>query len=366
MIEVMPRTLPYLYRERTRHGKLVWYVRRERHGKRVRIGGEFGSREFLEAYHAALADQAPAATSKHVGPGTLAWLVARYRESATWAGLSVATRYQREGIFRAVIEKAGAVPFRSVESKHVRQGREDRKATPFLANNFLKAMRGLFAWAAEAELVPRNPAADVDFLPVKTQGHEPWTMADVARYEARWTDGTRERIWLHVLLYTGLRLGDACTVGRQHVSDGWIRLRAEKTGALVEIPIAPALAATLATGPVGDMAWIATSSGRPFVKEAFGNAFRRACREAGIVGKSAHGLRKTLATRAAESGASEEELQAWFGWQSNRMSQVYTRSANRKRMASSAATKMFGERKTDGIVPHLVSGAGHSPKRRKK
>ena len=91
-------------------------------------------------------------------------------------------------------------------------------------------MRKLFDWAKEAEYVATNPAADVDFLRAKSEGHSPWTIADVKKYETYWSKGTRERVWMHVLLYTGFRLGDACSVGKQHVEDGFISMLAEQTG----------------------------------------------------------------------------------------------------------------------------------------
>jgi integrase len=45
------------------------------------------------------------------------------------------------------------------------------------------------------------------------------------------------RLALAILLYTGLRRGDAARLGRQHVRDGVIMLRTQKTGTQVEIPI---------------------------------------------------------------------------------------------------------------------------------
>ena len=51
----------------------------------------------------------------------------------------------------------------------------------------------------------------------------------MAAYEKRWPVGTRQRIWLDVLLYTGLRRGDAVRLGRQHVRDGVATIKSEKT-----------------------------------------------------------------------------------------------------------------------------------------
>jgi hypothetical protein len=47
------------------------------------------------------------------------------------------------------------------------------------------------------------------------------------------------------------------------------------------------------------LAFVCGEAGKPLTKESFGNAFREACRAAGVA-KSAHGVRKIGATRAAE------------------------------------------------------------------
>ena len=332
---------PHLIHEKTCRGRWVWYFRQGK-GKRIRLPDDYGSEAFEEAYRAALTGSPMPAARGKAHKGSIAWLIGRYEESSAWLHLSPATRYQRGRIFAGIIERAGNEPFADVKQSTIRNGREDRKATPFMANNYLRAVKGLFAWAMEAEYISEDPAKGVKELAVKSAGHEPWTLADFRAYEARWPLGTRERVWLHVLAYTGLRLGDACTVGAQHESNGWVTIRAEKTGERLEFPVLAPLAATLTAGPVGDLAWICNSFGRPFRKESFGNAFRDACKAAGISGKSAHGLRKMLASLAAELGASEEQLQAWFGWQSNRMSAIYTRAASKKAMAGRLGT-MFDE-----------------------
>jgi len=362
LIPGMPKPrYPHLLREKTNRGRMVWYFRIGK-GPRTRLPDGYGSPEFIAAYNAALAGEPQPAVKGRSGRGSLEWLIDRYRESSAWSRLSDATRYQRGLIFAGIVEKAGKERYADVTAKAIRNGREARQATPFMANNYLRAVKGLFAWAVEAEYVDENPAAEVTELAVKTKGHEPWTIDDVRRYHARWPLGTRERVWIDVLLFTGFRLGDACRIGKQHVRDGWISMRAEKTGETLEIPVLPPLAETLETGPTGDLAWISSAHGRPFVKESFGNAFRDACQAAGIVGKSAHGLRKALAGMAAELGASEELMQAWFGWQSNRMSQIYTRGASKKAMAGKLG-ELFKANMAGTESPRAgISGAGIAPK----
>ena len=80
------------------------------------------------------------------------------------------------------------------------------------------------------------------------------------------------------------------------------------------------------------MHFIVGGTGKPLTKESFGNMFRRACNEAGVT-KSAHGLRKIAATRAAEAGATVAELEAMFGGSGGVMASLYTRTANRRKLA---------------------------------
>ena len=107
----------------------------------------------------------------------------------------------------------------------------------------------------------------------------------------------------------------------------------------VSLPILPVLQATLDAGPCGDLAFICGERGEPLTKESFGNVFKAACKAAGVPG-SAHGVRKIAATRAADAGATDAELMAIFGWTDPKMPALYTKTANRKRLAVQAMSKL--------------------------
>ncbi len=253
----MPRPRPpHLHLERTRHGRKVWYVRVDK-GPRVRIRADFGTPDFDQEYQAALAGT-PRPKRGAPAAGTLAWLIERYRDSSDWRAYSLPTRRQRETIFRQVIATAGATPVTRITEAVIVAGRERRKETPFQARHFLDAMRGLFAWAVAAGHAKTNPAANVKYPAIKSgrPGFPVWTEDDVAAYEARWPLGTRQRVWLAVLLFTGLRRGDAVRLGRQHFRNGVAVIKTEKTGQTVAIPILAPLAEVLEAGPTGDLAYI--------------------------------------------------------------------------------------------------------------
>ena len=329
--ENMPKRMPYLQKETTRHGKTVWYFRVQ-DGPRTRIPGEYGSDEFMAAYRAAFAGEKPA-DKNNDDRRSLKWLLERYRESSAYRSLSPATRKQRDNIFSHVLDKSGSAPYRAITRAHIVDGRERRAKTPSQSRNFLDAMRGLFRWALEAQLVDEDPTLGVkNPKRPKTGGFEAWNDDDVVRYYAKWQTGTKERVWIDVLLYTGLRRGDAVLLGRQHLKDGIATLRTGKTGTEVVIPILEPLRRTLEAGPTGDMHFVVGDSGKPLTKESFGNMFRAACNEAGVK-KSAHGIRKIAATRAADAGATVAELEAMFGWSGGGMASLYTKTADRRRLA---------------------------------
>lgn len=336
----MPRPRPpHLHRQTTQHGKTVWYVRKG-HGPRVRIRAEFGTPEFDAEYLSAVAGakrSKPTASTSLAG--SLAWLIERYRDSSAWAALSAATKRQRENIFKHVIASASTIPFNQITQETIVAGRERRKETPAQSRNFLDAMRGLFKWAIEAKHCTVDPTIGVKNPPrPKGPGFKMWTEDEMAAYEHRWPIGTRQRVWLDVLAYTGLRRGDAVRLGRQHVRNGVASLKVEKGGyaITVTLPILPVLAATLAAGPVGELAFIVGERGKPLTKESFGNEFRQACKTAGVPG-SAHGVRKIAATRAALNGATTAQLRALFGWTSDAMPSHYTKDADRVRLARESA-----------------------------
>jgi integrase len=355
-MDLMPRPRPpHLHRETTRHGRAIWYVRVGK-GPRIRIRADFGTPDFDAEYQAAVTGTAR--PRKNASAGSLAWLVARYRETLAWTELSFRTRRQRENIFRHVLETAGDRPYVRIDSAAIKAGLERRAKTPSQARHFLETMRGLFQWGKEAGMVKADPT-DAVRGPSRKQGpgFRVWTEDDVAAYERRWLVGTRERVWLHVLLYTGLRSGDAVRLGRQHVRDGVAQLETEKTGTPVTLPILPVLAETLTAGPCGDLHFIVGKEGRPMSSGYFSNEFVRAARAAGVRG-SAHGVRKIAATRAAEAGATVAQLEAIFGWSGGRMASLYTRAADRRRLAREAMHKLDNAPRENAMATSIPAPNG--------
>ena len=358
MMCAMPRPRPpHLHRETTRHGRTVWFVRRG-HGPRIRVRGAYGSSEFMEAYEAALAGKQPGPASKSAA-GTVAWLIAQYRASSSWTSLSPRTRYQREATLRHLVDTVGSEPFARVNRKAIIAGIERRAVTPYMARRFRDTLHGIFKWAVKAEHTTSDPTIGVEVpKPPKAQrdrGHAAWTVGDVDLFTARWPIGTRQRLAFDVLRFTGLRVGDAIILGRQHVRDGVIRLRTRKTNAQVIIRMPHALLESIEAGPTGDLTYVVTSYGKPYADGSFGNFISDAAREAGVT-KPPHGIRKFAATVAALTGATIPELNAMFGWSDDGQTAMhYVRAADRERLGLAGSAKMMDRNEPGKSIPaHAV------------
>lgn len=355
-MEGMPRPRPpHLHREVTRHGRVVWYVRADKKGPRIRIKADYGTDEFKATYDAAIRGEAPP-TKADYAAATLGWLVARYRESTAWTALALSTRRMRENILKHVLAKAAHEPFTRVDRKAIVAGRDRRKDTPNAARHFVQTLHGLFDWAVEAQHAAVDPTLGVKVKRPKTEGFKIWPADWHDKFKARWPLGTRPRVVYAVAYCTGLRRGDLVVVGRPHVKGNRGKLRTEKGKILAYFPFDSEVQEAIATGPVGELTFIASESGQPITKETLGNYMRDWCDAAGVAG-SLHGLRKAKATYVAEHGATEAELDSMFGWKrGSGTSAIYTKTADAERLAGNAIDKL--ERAANAHSRTLTSGAG--------
>jgi integrase len=360
--QAVPRKLPpYVVKERSRHGRVMFFFRRGK-GPRVRLPDDTQSQAFKDAYEAALTGKAARTERKAQVPSdTLEWLVDRYMESGRWAALSPATRKQQGLFFKDTLKRSGNPPYAAITRRTIHASMDARKDTPALANNWLKAMRGLFQWAVRNEHIDADPTQGVDRIRYKSDGFKVWTAGDVQAFCERWPLGTKPYLAFSLFLVSGLRRGDMHRLGPQHLRGNVLSIRANKNAAPITIELPPFALEAIAATPTGDMAFMTKGSGEPFTsKESFGNWFSARCRDAGLnKGKSAHGLRKLAATMAADAGGTTHELMAHFGWSTPAQAEVYTRGADRARLGTQSSRRLAGEiENITARTTKLGSGSG--------
>jgi integrase len=372
--------LPYLNQETDRHGKPRLYVRR--YGRRIRISEPLGTSAFLKAYANALDELSGRAMPRVVQArqpfprGTLGWLGSQYFASNEFRALDTESQSNRRGILEACFrephsetdpEPMGFCPLAHVSTQKVKRLRDLKNDLPGAANNRRKYLSAMFGWAIETTppLMKTNPAREVRRIKYATEGFHSWTRDEVRQFEERHPIGTKARLALALLLFTGVRRGDMVALGRQHVRDGWLRFIPSKTRykrrRLSEKPLLPELASIIEASPTGDLTFLVTAYGRPFTAAGFGGWFRDRCDEAGLPHCTAHGLRKAGATLAAENGATVNQLMAVFDWDTPAQAKIYTDAADRKRMAGEAMG-LLATNRTENKDCRTEKSTGVAPK----
>jgi hypothetical protein len=80
-----------------------------------------------------------------------------------------------------------------MESRHFRALRNELADRPEATNAIVKALRQVYAYATEAELVDRNPAREVSYIKCGSQGFHSWTIEEIQQFEERHPVGTKAR-----------------------------------------------------------------------------------------------------------------------------------------------------------------------------
>jgi integrase len=182
-------------------------------------------------------------------------------------------------------------------------------------------------------MIATNPAELAEGVKAPKGGLHPWSEAEIAAYRAKHPLGTKARLALEIMLWTGLRLGDAAKFGRGHIKGGIVRYAQAKTGKELVLPAAPQMLAAIKAMPMtGIETFLVTDYGKPFSVDGLGNKVRQWCDEAGLPHCTAHGLRKALARRTADLGATQQQLKAVGTWSNDAEVATYVKGADQARL----------------------------------
>jgi integrase len=130
--------------------------------------------------------------------------------------MTLRSRHVRRMILDKLCDQHGNKPATLMEPRHVRQIRDAHAEAPEAANAIVKALRAVFRHAMLADLVSHNPARDVKYLRHGSEGFHTLTADEVSQFEARHPIGSKARLALALLLYTGQHPSDVIQLGSQH------------------------------------------------------------------------------------------------------------------------------------------------------
>ncbi|MBN8185602.1 tyrosine-type recombinase/integrase [Salipiger thiooxidans] len=185
-----------------------------------------------------------------------------------------------------------------------------------------------------------NPAKGIKALKYEKKEREPWPDTMVAAFRKAYAYGSRERTLFELCLGTGQRIGDVLRMQWGYVRGDTILVIQGKTGARLEIPLTPHLAAALDATERHSLFILTkdmSKTKRPGQWEYRGASdAMRAAREAiGAQDYDLHGLRYTAAVELLLAGCSDDLISAVTG-QSAAMVRHYTRHVRQRVRAREA------------------------------
>lgn len=300
------------------------------------LPGPVGSTEFLEAYKAYMEGKpAPLARPASNGAGTFGGLIASYYQTVDFSNLKPASKrayrcalepLKRDHGHRAAHDMPREKILKIIEGIGAR--------APGMANFTQSVLQKVFGSALERGQIKANPLAQ-KLTAYKGGTRHTWTDAELAQFETRWPIGTRERLMFALLFFTGQRGGDVVRMSRRDIVNGRIRVKQDKTGVELEIPIHPDLAAVLKATPAKGLTLIGDENGRPIQRARLTAVMRRAVADAELPARCVpHGLRKAVLRVMAENGASARQLASVSGHKTTKELDRYTAAADQPTLAT--------------------------------
>jgi integrase len=334
----------YVHEYTDRTGAIRRYFRRKC-VKSVALKGAPGSREFREAYEAALSGQTE--LPRGGGHGSLAELVTNWKRSPGFVNLKPRSKKAYNSALRPILEKHGHRLVKDLPGDKAEKIIADIGVDrPGMANLTKKVLRKIFAYAVRKRIRRDNPFDAIEAY--KLGKHHTWTDDELTKFEGCWPLGTRERLAYALLLYTGQRVGDVAAMTRDDVKSGSIRVVQEKVSddgddetEELWIALHPALVRAMQAGPAHVSRLISNRWGKALNGETLGKLVAKAVKKAGLPKRCVpHGLRKAAIRRLAEHGSTTKEIQSVSGHKTLGMIEKYTERASRARLSKSAIGKL--------------------------
>jgi integrase len=299
--------LRYVTRRVEPSGKERFYWQRRGH-KLVRLPDDQGHRMAMAEQLNAAAD---AKESTAILRGSIAWTIAKYRESDEYRALKPGSTKYYKRYLRDIEELGPSLPFSSFTRRAVVDFIESYEK-PHQRRQASAVLKNLFKLARYYGIVSQSEA---DGLRLKTSRPRDriWSDEEIVRWleDAGSYEHSHMGTAFLLLQYTAQRPVDMLTMAWSNYNGRTIKLRQQKTGTLVEVPCHPVLKAHLESLP-RESAMIVTYRGRAVRYLRFNERFARICRRSGIDAQ-ARDLRRTAMVRMAEAGATVPQIASVSG-----------------------------------------------------
>ncbi|WP_159975779.1 MULTISPECIES: tyrosine-type recombinase/integrase [unclassified Novosphingobium] len=313
-------------------GKVYAYFdtgRKTANGNPIRLPlPPFGTVGFYDSYSSFLG----ARTKRQVVLPTISDLAALYQNSDDFKERSEGTKNVYRITLKRVLREFGEFPLEDVTRKRVYDVLDEIPG-PASRNLFVAVMGVLFRYARSRDMTESNPVKDI--RKSKTGEHEPWPQHVLTA--ALISDDDMVRLAVHILYFTGQRLGDVVKLRWSDVRGSKIILTQEKTSKPMMIPMHRDLLAEIERKPRLGMTIISEDNGKPVTASKLRNALKAFGDGLGVA-VVPHGLRKNAVNILLTNGCTIPEVQAITG-QSVEMVMHYAKQVDQGALGEAAILK---------------------------
>lgn len=338
----MLEKIRYVTRRVNRGGEIRWYWQRPGHPL-TRLPDDRADRLAVTERLNSRADGARAAAP---GPDTIGGLIAGYRDSDDYLELAPGTLKYYRRYLRDIEALGPRLPFASFTRRAVVNYIESYPK-PHQRRQAAAVLKNLFKLARYRGLVTVDETVGLRLRATKPRDRV-WSDDEIGR----WLDAARNEdphmtTGFLILQFTAQRPNDVLLMSWPHYSGSVIRLRQQKTNALLDVPVHPVLIEHFdGIARSSNSLMIVSYRGRAVKYARFNERFRRIAERAGIEGAQARDLRRTAMLRMAEAGATVPQIASVSGHSIEATQQILETYLPRNReLAEIAITRLVGYKK---------------------
>lgn len=285
--------------------------------------------------HAALV----AARTKRAQPAyTVSKLADDYEASQEFAKKAKNTRY----VYRLTLDKIklhfGDYPVNDLEREDVALVLERKIKGVGSQNLFVAVLGTLYRWGRRAGKTDLEPTKDIGKQ--DTGEHMAWPEQLVE--EGLRSEHDRVRLAVHLLYFTGQRIGDVMKMRWSDIRGDLIHVTQQKTGKFLKIQLMTELREELARTPKRGITIITGKDGKPIGSQVVRIELKKFGEDHGYT-VVPHGLRKNAVISLLEAGCTVAETAAITG-QTYDIVEDYARQVDQSRLGSAAILKLENKR----------------------
>lgn len=298
---------------------------------------QLASPDFWGAYAA----QKAARTKRAKGTAyTIRDLCRDYERSKFFTAKAANTQTLYGLTIKRILATLGDYPVDDLQKDDLDLVLENDQTGPGAHNIFIAVLGVLYRYGRRKGVTKLRPTEDLEKM--ETGEHEAWPEALV---EAGLTaEHDRTRLAIHLLFFTGQRIGDVCKMRWSDIRGDIIHVVQQKTGKALSIPLLSELRAELDRTPKRGFTIITNYQGQSMTDQVIRRELKKFGEQHGheVV---PHGLRKNAVIAFLEAGCTIAETAAITG-QTFAMVEYYSRQVDQKRLASAAILKLENKRGT--------------------